>query len=82
MKIAAAMLTGFLVGILMMVLARPAQRISAQQTKANPALHVHVSEVPRSGEIDLKGSQTVGFTCYNSFGQNSANYRCFIATAE
>jgi len=82
MKIVVSILTGFLLGALIMVLAHPPQRINAQQVNANTQLHIHVSEVPKGGEIDMKGSHTVGFSCFDAYGHSSANYRCFIATAE
>jgi len=82
MKIVAAVLTGFLFGVLVMVLAHPSQRINAQQVNANAQIHIHVGEVPKGGEIDMKGAHTVGFSCINTYGQSPGNFRCFLATAD
>jgi hypothetical protein len=81
MKTAAAVLTGFLLGVLVMFLAHPSRRVNAQQANASTQLHIHVGEVPKGGEVDMNGSQVVGFSCITTTGQ-SVQFRCFLATKD
>jgi hypothetical protein len=83
MKTAAAVLTGVLLGVLAMSLVHPSRRANAQQAGVLGQMHIHVGEVPRFGEVDMNGSQVVGFSCINTVGQSSPLlFRCFIATKD
>jgi hypothetical protein len=77
MKMAAAVVIGFLFGALLMFLARPAQRVHAATQ-----LSIHVGEIPKGGEVDMQGSKVVGFSCVPATPDQPVKWRCFVASTD
>jgi hypothetical protein len=80
MKMTAAVVLGFLAGILAMFLFHPTQRVQAWNP-INPVT-VHVREVPKGGDVDMKGSKAVGVSCFAAPPGQPVLWHCFVATEE
>jgi len=77
MKMAAAVVIGFLFGALLMFLARPVQRVHA-----DAPLTLHVREVPKGGDVDMPGGRAVGISCIPANAGTGLQWHCFVATVD